>query len=390
MSTVALDECVLDYRMDFVDVNSPCQRSKARLAFESSHRSPAHEARPIRGRMLSPCGTPGCQMERIIEMDMHELAAAQSPTYAFHLKKSFYPQQVHDSETDFSQIPCYDYDAVNEDCEVNRDCYTQHQMHSDMDKYSLGYESGHYSSDFSKYTPEYENGCRLVAMDPRNCRGSCCSDAVSTSRSCEKIKIDLDSSFCDSLPAFHASHSCEKIRPHDDDHTHQDSRLYKSVKVRKHQTSARPVTPVGILWTLLSILVAGTCSFSFLQPFWFIQPQTLDSFGMFSYCIRNLHLHRHHSKLTQACGIYGGQFHFSNLPSHSWQAACVLFGGGCVMHCTAALLAICSLCMPRRCNKRLSIASGYMQLMAGEMCLLIHFLTPGVAYTTGLPHNPFT
>ena len=92
-------------------------------------------------------------------------------------------------------------------------------------------------------------------------------------------------------------------------------------------------TPIGILWTLLSIMVAGTCSFSFLQPFWFIEPETFDSFGMYSYCIavsrgKSGGGSRSYSQSragdvdkgkSHVCGIYGGTFHFSNLPSNSWQ-----------------------------------------------------------------------
>ncbi len=121
-------------------------------------------------------------------------------------------------------------------------------------------------------------------------------------------------------------------------------------------------TPIGILWTLLSIMVAGTCSFSFLQPFWFIHPDTLNSFGMYSYCVRDFR----YKPVAQVCGIYGGHFHFSNLPSNAWQAACVLYGGGCAFLCLGALCAIMTLCLPYVCDKRLAIFTGYIQTMAGK------------------------
>ena len=120
-------------------------------------------------------------------------------------------------------------------------------------------------------------------------------------------------------------------------------------------------TPIGILWALLSIMVAGTCSFSFLQPFWFLHPGTLNSFGMYSYCVRDTRL----KPTMQVCGIYGGYFHFSNLPSNAWQAACVLYGGGCAFLCLGALFAMMSLCLPNVCDKRLAIFTGYIQTMAG-------------------------
>ena len=128
-------------------------------------------------------------------------------------------------------------------------------------------------------------------------------------------------------------------------------------------TPTRISSPIGILWTLLSIMVAGTCSFSFLQPFWLIDPQTWNSFGMYSYCIRGAGFF---DRPRQTCGIYGGRFMFSNVPSRGWQAACVLYGGGCALHCVAAVLAICSMCVPRVCNHRLAVTSGYIQIMAGN------------------------
>ncbi len=126
--------------------------------------------------------------------------------------------------------------------------------------------------------------------------------------------------------------------------------------------NAHMSTPIGILWTLLSIMVAGTCSFSFLQPFWFIHPETLNSFGMYSYCVRDLR----YKPVSQVCGIYGGNFHFSNLPSNAWQAACVLYGGGCAFLCLGAMCAIMTLCLPYLCDKRLAIFTGYIQTMAGK------------------------
>ncbi len=147
-------------------------------------------------------------------------------------------------------------------------------------------------------------------------------------------------------------------------------------------------SPIGILWTLLSIVVAGTCSFSFLQPHWFVEPDTENSFGMFSYCIatsespystyqtrshRQMHIRTDISRAArkQNCGIYGGSFQFSNLPSNSWQASCVLYGGGCVFLCFGALLAIIALCVPTVTDKRLTMFSGYIQTMASKYTLSV-------------------
>ena len=130
------------------------------------------------------------------------------------------------------------------------------------------------------------------------------------------------------------------------------------------------VTPLGVLWALLSLMVAGTCSFSFLQPFWFTHPDKMDSLGIFTYCIRDPTAHA--VPLRQVCGIYGGDFHFSNLPSHAWQATCVLYGGGCTFLCITSILAIVTLLMPHYCDKRLAIFCGYLQTLSGKV---IHHIT---------------
>lgn len=108
-------------------------------------------------------------------------------------------------------------------------------------------------------------------------------------------------------------------------------------KWKIHDWQLTMSTPIGVLWTLLSIMVAGTCSFTFLQPFWFIEPLTFDSFGMYSYCIAvskgpirsgsrgytQTRADVMDKSKSHVCGIYGGSFHFSNLPSNSWQVSAI-------------------------------------------------------------------
>jgi hypothetical protein len=73
-----------------------------------------------------------------------------------------------------------------------------------------------------------------------------------------------------------------------------------------------------------------------------------------------------HHFLFQICGIYGGTFHFSHLPSSSWQAACVLFGGGSLTMCVAALLATVTLCVAdHSVDRRIALVTGYVQTIAG-------------------------
>lgn len=119
---------------------------------------------------------------------------------------------------------------------------------------------------------------------------------------------------------------------------------------------------IGILWTLLSVMVAGTCCFSFFQPFWFVHLDYLHAFGMYNHCIRDLR----YTNPVQTCQSYGGEFHLGNLPSGAWQAACVLFGGGCIFLCLGAVLSIITLCIPGSWCRRVTLFSGYVQTVGGE------------------------
>ena len=123
-------------------------------------------------------------------------------------------------------------------------------------------------------------------------------------------------------------------------------------------------SPIGVLWTLLSVIVAGLTAFSFLQPFWFINRDTLNSLGMYSYCIQDL---RTKGSFTQVCGIYGGRFQLSNLPSNAWQVSCVLYGGGALLMCLSGLVAVITLWLPRSCDRRVAAFTGYVQTTGGKL-----------------------
>ena len=118
---------------------------------------------------------------------------------------------------------------------------------------------------------------------------------------------------------------------------------------------------VGVVWILLSVVVTGCCCFSMIQPAWLINPLTLNSLGMCSYCVRD---HRV-DEFTQICGIYGGYFHLSNLPTNAWQAASILYGTGCVLLLLGASLALSTLCIEAPRNLSISMATGYVQVTAG-------------------------
>ncbi|XP_078680330.1 LHFPL tetraspan subfamily member 2 protein-like [Branchiostoma floridae x Branchiostoma belcheri] len=124
------------------------------------------------------------------------------------------------------------------------------------------------------------------------------------------------------------------------------------------------VTVVQVIWTFLSVCTALACTFSFASPTWFIKNvgRQLASFGLFSYCVQNVR-----SRTTMCLG-YGDEFSFTRIPHGAWQAGCVLFGGGCVMLCAAAIIAMASCCVPYFCERRISVFAGYMQSVAVVIC----------------------
>ena len=86
------------------------------------------------------------------------------------------------------------------------------------------------------------------------------------------------------------------------------------------------------------------------------------------------------SSSRQLCGVYGGQFDLSSLPSNTWQIACVLYGGGCVLLGFSGLAALVCLLLPPHGAKRLACYTGYLQTMAGNIALLLDNLQGGYIF----------
>ena len=47
------------------------------------------------------------------------------------------------------------------------------------------------------------------------------------------------------------------------------------------------ISPVSILWTFLSVLLASACALSLATPCWMVHPDHIHSFGLFNVCIRD-------------------------------------------------------------------------------------------------------
>jgi len=127
---------------------------------------------------------------------------------------------------------------------------------------------------------------------------------------------------------------------------------------------------VQYIWILLSILISVTCSFCFLQPEWIVQLNYKNCFGIYSFCVRS-----RNSEMSRVCGIYGGQFGFGNIPSSTWQAACLLYGGGCLFTCFGALCSLATMCVRSTIDRTLMLSTRYLQISSGEFATIsIHIV----------------
>ena len=123
------------------------------------------------------------------------------------------------------------------------------------------------------------------------------------------------------------------------------------------------LTYIHYLWILLSLVIATTCTYCLLQPEWTIHPDSVHTFGVYAFCIWDVRF----SKPNQRCDFYGGRFGFGNIPSTAWQAACILYGGGCVFMCIASVCSLGTLCVKHGCDKTLVLITRYLQITAGKL-----------------------
>lgn len=150
------------------------------------------------------------------------------------------------------------------------------------------------------------------------------------------------------------------------------------------------ISPVSLLWTFLSVLVAGTCLLSFLTPYWTVHPDHVHSFGLFNLCIRDLRF----SHPRPLCMNFGHQPYYlstrifiaatssnttddevaldygsvdiARIPSGAWQAACLLFGVGVFVQIIGAVVSLVVLLLHEPWHHRVALINGYMQTVGGE------------------------
>ena len=129
------------------------------------------------------------------------------------------------------------------------------------------------------------------------------------------------------------------------------------------------ISPVLLLWAMLSVLVSALNTYSFIQPAWFVTSGHGKTFGMISVCSTQIEYPE--IKTIERCEFYGGSFNLGNLPSGAWQAGCVLFGSGCILLCCGAFLAVTTSCIPCDVVKTVTMMAGYVQFIAGKFKLSV-------------------
>ncbi|KAH9515156.1 hypothetical protein Btru_019363 [Bulinus truncatus] len=140
------------------------------------------------------------------------------------------------------------------------------------------------------------------------------------------------------------------------------------------------ISPVSLLWSFLSILVAATCLLSFLTPFWAVHPDHVHSFGLLNLCVRD----QRFSHPRSVCVNFGYQqmytfrqvnneteifphivdtprLDLARIPSGAWQAACLLFGAGVSVQILGALVSLVVLTLSEPWHRRVALSNGYVQ-----------------------------
>lgn len=86
---------------------------------------------------------------------------------------------------------------------------------------------------------------------------------------------------------------------------------------------------------------------------------------MFSYCQR---LEEHEFQF-RSCQTYSGTFDLYDLATGAWQAACILYGGGCALLVVSSVLSICTICLKTDTGEKLGTVASYIQIVSGKTAL---------------------
>ena len=142
---------------------------------------------------------------------------------------------------------------------------------------------------------------------------------------------------------------------------------------------------VFYLWILLTTSVAAICTFAVIQPYWFLHPDNVHSFGIINYCrISSLPVD---ARTTSGCicALYGGDFRLDNIPTGSWRATFLLMTTGCGFLVLSVCMGLFIVCIRGKWHRRLSILTSYIQVTAGELhSLFILYTSIGITIFSNL------
>jgi len=95
---------------------------------------------------------------------------------------------------------------------------------------------------------------------------------VTSSRTPATMACDCSAKRCDGVRPQRRTRYIEVGRPDD---------------VGGRPACGRVSVHVRLLWTTLSVMVTIGCTYSFIQPAWYVHSITRDRLGLFNYCVRD-------------------------------------------------------------------------------------------------------
>lgn len=137
------------------------------------------------------------------------------------------------------------------------------------------------------------------------------------------------------------------------------------------------LTTVGLVWSMLSFIVAIVCSTGFYLPYW-LQGQIMNvtvHLGVFRRCnyfaknknaVNSFYLH-------EGCGRYKS---FDDIPSTAWQGSTILLGMACGILVLISLISLLAICFKDIITKQTARVCGFFQALAAFFLIIACVIFP--------------
>ncbi len=131
------------------------------------------------------------------------------------------------------------------------------------------------------------------------------------------------------------------------------------------------LTTVGVIWSMLSLIVAIVCSTGFYMPYWLegeIMNVTvhLGVFRRCNYLARKSFTNAYY--VRKECGRYK---RFNDIPSTAWQGSTIMLGVACGILVLISLISLLAMCFQDIITKHTARVCGFFQTLAGKWCLYL-------------------